>query len=401
MEMIALMLSLAALLGAGTLAAAEAPSQIWDLDALMVAPETHPAPEGFAEEGVQALFYDGLPWQGNPTRVFAYMGVPEVAAGESVPGMVLIHGGGGTAYAKWVRMWNERGYAAIAMDTCGATPGEDPREHPRHDFSGPPGWGAWAQMDWPREDQWQYHAIADVLLAHSLLAAQPGVDPGRIGVTGISWGGYLTSFIAGVDPRYRFAIPVYGCGFYADTHFGAMVDRLTDEQGARWYEWWDPMHYLPSADLPMLWVNGTNDFAYWLPGWQQSYRAAPGPHTLSVRVRMPHGHGPGWAPEEIYLFADSILRGGEPLARIVEQQREGMAVSARVECPVALERAELVYTCATGIWPERQWEAAPAEIDGETIRATLPEATAVYFLNVIDARGLVVSTEYEDLAPAQ
>ena len=44
----------------------------------------------------------------------------------------------------------------------------------------------------------------------------PGVDPDRIGVTGISWGGYLTCIVAGVDPRFRFAAPVYGCGFLGD-----------------------------------------------------------------------------------------------------------------------------------------------------------------------------------------
>jgi hypothetical protein len=36
--------------------------------------------------------------------------------------MVLIHGGGGTAFADWVRLWTGRGYAAIAMDLCGCVP---------------------------------------------------------------------------------------------------------------------------------------------------------------------------------------------------------------------------------------------------------------------------------------
>ena len=36
--------------------------------------------------------------------------------------MVLVHGGGGTAFAEWVKAWTSRGYAAIAMDTCGQIP---------------------------------------------------------------------------------------------------------------------------------------------------------------------------------------------------------------------------------------------------------------------------------------
>ena len=43
------------------------------------------------------------------------------------------------------------------------------------------------------------------------LAAQPWCS-GRVGMTGISWGGYLTSLVCGLDSRLKFAIPVYGCG---------------------------------------------------------------------------------------------------------------------------------------------------------------------------------------------
>ena len=48
----------------------------------------------------------------------------------------------------------------------------------------------------------------DVILAHSLLRSWPRVDPERIGLTGISWGGYLTCIATGVDNRFKFAIPV-------------------------------------------------------------------------------------------------------------------------------------------------------------------------------------------------
>ena len=68
-------------------------------------------------------------------------------------------------------------------------------------------------IDEPVGDQWPFHAVAAALRAHSLLAADPAVDAARIGLTGISWGGYLTCLVSGVDERYRFACPVYGCGF--------------------------------------------------------------------------------------------------------------------------------------------------------------------------------------------
>ena len=37
-------------------------------------------------------------------QVFAWLGIPDVPPGERVPGMVLVHGGGGTAFPEWVEI---------------------------------------------------------------------------------------------------------------------------------------------------------------------------------------------------------------------------------------------------------------------------------------------------------
>jgi hypothetical protein len=73
-------------------------------------PAMYPAP-GLEAPGVRALFYEGPVWRGQPTRLFAWYGAPAVKPGRRVPAMVLVHGGGGTAFARWVRLWVERGYA--------------------------------------------------------------------------------------------------------------------------------------------------------------------------------------------------------------------------------------------------------------------------------------------------
>lgn len=372
-------------------------AEMWDLERLSAPPATYPA-EGFEAEGVEALFYEGVPFEGRSTRVFAWLGLPQVAPGERVPGMVLVHGGGGTAFAEWVRLWNERGYAAIAMDTCGATPGGEHMKRPRHEFSGPPGWGGFGQIDRPREDQWTYHAVAAVILGHSLLRALPEVDSDRIGLTGISWGGYLACIVAGVDARFRLAVPVYGCGHYLETAFGGAVRALGPERAERWMRWWDPSVYLRDAAMPLLWVTGSNDFAYWFPALQKSYRTAPGPRTLCIRLRMPHGHGgAGEKPEEIRAFADNILRGGPPLPAITGQGREGDDVWVTFTSAIPVVGAELNFTRDVGNWPDRNWEATPAHLEAGRACAALPEGATVYYLNLVDERGLVVSSEHEEL----
>lgn len=372
----------------------------WDMEILGKTPKTYPAEKPVAA-GMTSVFFEGLPWRNRPTRVFAYYGVPKAAPGERVPGMVLVHGGGGTAFDAWVRLWNERGYAAIAMDTCGCVPIGSYGKWQRHEFGGPPGWGGFAQIDEPIEDQWTYHAVADVVLAHSLLRSLPGVDRERIGVTGISWGGYLTCIVSGVDARFRFAAPVYGCGFLGDNSaWLGEFEKMGPEKSSRWLGQWDPSVWLRRNQMPTLWVTGTNDFAYPMDSLQKSYRVTQGPRTLCIRIRMPHGHGgAGEKPAEILAFADSLLRNGRPLARITGQGRENDRAWVTFDSAVPIPRAELNYTLQTGRWQDRLWQAMPAEIDpvAQKAHARLPQGVKVYYFNLIDQRDLVVSSEHVEL----
>lgn len=367
----------------------------WDLRALEAAPKWT-ALERPKIDGVKALTFEGLPFQGRPTRVFAWLGLPERKAGEKVPAMVLVHGGGGTAFEEWVRLWVGRGYAAIALDTCGQIPVGHYGRWFRDGQGGPPGWGGFDQMDQPQTDQWTYHAVADIILAHSLIRSMPEVDPERTGVTGISWGGYLTCIVAGVDSRFKLAVPVYGCGFYEDTVFEKNLGQMSPEAAARWLGTWDPSVYLPRAAMPILWVNGSNDFAYPLSAMQQSYRLPKGPRTLCVRLRMPHGHGgAGENPEEIRVFVDSVLKGGTPLVHITGSGREGRGAWASYASPVPVVKAELNFTRDTGRWQDRTWEARVADCADGRVSARLPEDVRAYYFNLYDERGCVVSTEHE------
>ena len=67
------------------------------------------------EGSVRSLYYVNEPFGGKPTRVFAYYAAPEKREGK-VPGMALVHGGGGKAFPHWAAMWAKRGYAALAME---------------------------------------------------------------------------------------------------------------------------------------------------------------------------------------------------------------------------------------------------------------------------------------------
>jgi cephalosporin-C deacetylase-like acetyl esterase len=168
--------------------------------------------------------------------------------------------------AEWVRIWNRRGCAAIAMDMCGNVPDKASSDDPwnpakkHHEFGGPTGWGGFEHIDEPITDQWTYHAVAVVLLAHSLIRSFPEVDAKDIGVTGSRGAGYLAAIIAGVDPRFRFTAPIYGCGFLGeDSAWLSNFAELGAERAKRWLSLWDPSVYLPNSNMPVLRVDGTND----------------------------------------------------------------------------------------------------------------------------------------------
>ncbi|HRU06211.1 MAG TPA: acetylxylan esterase [Candidatus Brocadiia bacterium] len=345
--------------------------------------------------GRRRIYYENEPLEGRPTRVYACYACPP-GAREKLPAMVLIHGGGGRAFPEWTELWAGRGYAAIAMDLGG-------KDHNGQSFDGSgPGQDHTDKFDAIArgvEHAWPYHAVAAVLRATTVLAAQPEVDPARIGATGISWGGYLASLVAGLDDRLRFSIPVYGCGFLG--HNSAWLPNfasLGPSLAKLWLDHFDPSVYLPRARCPMFWVTGTNDFAYPLDSHRMSCRAAPGPRTLRVTVKMPHGHSSGWAPAEIGLFADSLLKGGRPLPRLGPLQVSDGAVETSFDADVPLFKAQLHNTTDTGPWQTRNWATVPAEIIGNRVRATLPpQRPLVAFLTVTDSRQATVSTEYEEI----
>jgi hypothetical protein len=154
--------------------------------------------------------------------------------------------------------------------------------------------------------------------------------------------------------------------------------------------------YLGRAKMPFLWVAGTNDFAYPMDSLQKSYRLPRTTRTLVIRVRMPHGHMEGATPEEIHAFADEYMKSGAPLVSIRDQGRTGRRVWANYSSTKPVIRAQLNYTLDAGVWQHRHWQTMPADLGHgrSAVNVTLPEGIKVYYFNLIDERGLIVSSEH-------
>lgn len=391
-------LGISLLLWGGAVAGAAGPASRftgpWDVEALKQTPK---ATWGEASGLVREVMYEGEPVDGKPTRIFGYYAKPKTGDGP-FPAMLLVHGGGGKAFKEWATLWADRGYVALAMDLAGHGPDGNrlpdggPEQDDVHKF-----------RDFKADEvheMWTYHAVAAVLRGHSLLAGREEVDRDRIGVTGISWGGYLTCIVAGIDDRVKVAVPVYGCGFLGDN--SVWLDRfaqMTPEQRARWLTLFDPSAYLKGVTCPVLFVNGTNDSAYPLDSYQKSYRLVPEPlRTLRVIVAMPHSHQQGWAPIEIGLFADSVLKQGAPLLKPGPLVVANGRATTEVNTKRPIRSAQAHVTTDDGPWQTRQWREVKATVDGRTLGVDVPkDRPLVLLLTVTDDIGAVTSTEYVSL----
>ena len=379
------------------------PAALWDMSRLGETPQVRRWPGEFNGDATPIMI-EGEPWRGRPTWCFAYYGVPEWATPEKpAPGIVLVHGGLGTAYPEWVRMWVRRGYAAICVDTCGTLPIRTADEkwlvNPE---GGPQGWGRIECADEPEREQWAYHAVAAAIRSHSFLRSLSNVDTRNIGLTGVSWGGFLTCILTAADPRFAYAVPVYGCGFNFERPY--WIEGHDDAAMEKWGAIWDPVVFLPGAHCPMLWVDGTNDFAFALSRVRRSAALAPVPHAFSTHLRMTHGHGePGEGPREILAFADHFARGGADIVRIGESRRCGGRVEADFNANGrTIAKAELFWT-EDGLevkWNERLWQTK--EIEGfdpasGVVSAPLSDAAFAWIVNLTTDDGLIFSSPYDSI----
>jgi hypothetical protein len=198
----------------------------------------------------------------------------------------------------------------------------------------------------------------------------------------------------------KVAVPVYGCGFLDENSaWLPQFERMGEAGARRWSDLFDPSRYLPAVSCPILFVNGTNDFAYPLDSYARTYALVRAPRNIRIEVGMKHGH---WFDQkECLMFFDHQLKGEPALPRVTRMDIVGAEVVADVESPTRLVSAELHYT--TGGHqdnPNRPWTSQPLAVQGTRIEGGRPprEAT-VYFVTVKDERGAMVSSELGGLSP--
>ena len=169
---------------------------------------------------------------------------------------------------------------------------------------------------------------------------------------------------------------------------------MPDDLKQRWVENFEPSRYLGQAQCPMLFMNGTSDFAYPLESYQKSYNLVKSPVTLCIQINRAHGHI--WTFPEVDAFIDSYLKKGEPLLKIGPTKVEGEKASAVIAGSATVAKAQLDYANAK----DRVWKSLPAEVNGKSVTVNLPAVRPIiFYFNVTDSRGMTISSPHVELPP--
>jgi dienelactone hydrolase len=346
------------------------------------------------------VYFTGQPYLGRPTRAYACLARPAHRFEDSLPAVLLIHGGGGTADPQWCVDWAMRGYAALSVDLYGQGP--DRQRLP----DGGPDWSnnfAAFRLTDGLENTWVYQSTANCVRAVSVLAQLPDVDPARVAVCGASWGGIFCAIVMSLDDRVRAAVPCYGAGYNPRM---ARAPFIPEADGAAIRAHLDASNFLAGCRADVLWVSTATDRGTTPEELCQSRRAATGARSSRLSVNAGPGHtdprglGLGELPTP-YHFADAILRNRPPLALIDPPRVEASKLVAdyRSELPIVV--AGLHWTTQSEKpWTDRGWQAAWADVASPgVVRADLPaERPLQAFFTTIDQRGALVSSEPVDLA---
>jgi len=125
------------------------------------------------------------------------------------------------------------------------------------------------------------------------------IDPARLGVTGGSYGGFMTNWIITQTPRFKGAVAVaslsnlisfYSTSLYQDLIHAEFGGFPWDNFEVLWQ--WSPLRYARQVQTPTLFIHGENDNDVHITQAEEMYMALKRRGVETVFVRYPReGHG--------------------------------------------------------------------------------------------------------------
>ena len=186
--------------------------------------------------------------------------------GNKYPGILNIHGGPKTVYGSIyyheMQVWANKGYFVFFMNPRGS----DGLGNEFADIR-----GKYGTID--------YDDL--MLFTDKVLESYPCIDKSRIGVTGGSYGGFMTNWIIGHTNRFKAAASQRSISnwisFFGNSDIGYYFSK--DQVGATpwsdvdkmWFH--SPLKYADKVETPTLFIHSDEDYRCWIPEGLQMYVA--------------------------------------------------------------------------------------------------------------------------------
>lgn len=262
---------------------------------------------GIAIQDAEEFWFDSF----DGTRVQGWVMKPVgLAPGEKYPTILNIHGGPHSAFGV---TWTERhqleaaaGYGVVFINPRGSI-----------------GYGQvfsdGSVLNWGGGD------FRDLMLGlDAAIEANPWMDTTRLGVTGGSYGGFMTNWIITQTHRFKAAvasaslsnlISFYGTSLYTDLVEAEFNGRPWDNYPLLWQ--WSPLSQVERVTTPTLFIHGEADHDVPITQAEEMYTALRKLGVDATLARYP-GEGHGFrrpvfimdANKRLFEWFDKYLRGG-------------------------------------------------------------------------------------------
>lgn len=366
-------------------------AELWgDYDPRLEPLETQVVRE-WEENGItlrHVVFTVGV-FKGEPARLAGFYGF--VKGSGRAPGILQVHGGGQSASLDSVRDFARNGYPCLSINWGGnkmeGVKDDEPntdwgaidptQRHNDHYSGGKPDAKTLDEVESPRNNNWFLLVLA-ARRGLTFLEQQPEVDPDRLGVTGHSMGGKITTCLAGIDRRVKAAVPSCGGSGGASGKLSGMPGAGVGAAKPSMYDATiDDRAYIPGITCPILFMSPTNDFAgpfdNMTVNWQKigsrnvastvaphfNHRALPETSICGVLWFDQYLKGSFTFPETPELTVTLKTASGAPRATVKPAR------------PSEVVKVDLYYStdphCIT-----RFWRDAEAKRDGDAWGAELP-----------------------------
>lgn len=237
------------------------------------------------------------------TAIGGWIILPEGASsGARVPLVLAIHGGPHGAYgqdfALQFQYWAANGFAVLYTNPRGST-----------EYGEKFLWGTWGQ--WGGADFEDVMAGVDYAIAHY------PIDAKRLGVTGYSYGGFLTNWVITQTPRFAAAIVGAGISNWVSDYGTADIPRTKESEfggtpwdpaGAASLLKWSPVVHAGKVATPTLFVHGESDMRVPIEQGEQMYTALRKQKVPAMFIRYPDSYHGGWSPwNTVHRYQHELL----------------------------------------------------------------------------------------------